>query len=159
MSAVSNEITCAAEERPSVSDASGVSVETPGAVDLAVLNSLEGAQVEGEPDIVVELMELYLEDASGKLAAMREDLNGNDGRSLARLAHSLKGSSANLGARRVASLCDELERMGEGDLSRGGGALIDRLELELSCVRRVFEAERRRRHPSDARAEADNCFQ
>ena len=113
------------------------------AVDLAVLASLEGAQVEGEPDIVVELMELYLEDASGKLAAMREDLGG-DG-SVGRLAHSLKGSSANLGARRVASLCDELERMGEGGAARGGGALVDRLELELSCVRRVFEAERRRR--------------
>lgn len=159
MSAVNNEITCAAEDGTSVSETSGDSVETPDAVDLAVLNSLEGAQVEGEPDIVVELMELYLEDASSKLAAMHEDLKGNGGKSLARLAHSLKGSSANLGARRMATLCDELERMGEGDLSRGGRALINRLELELSCVRRVFEAERRRRHPFDARDEAVNCFQ
>lgn len=145
MSVVSNEITGAAREITSLSETSGDSVETLDAVDLAVLAGLEGAQVEGEQDIVVELMELYLEDASGKPAAMREDLDGNGGRSIGRLAHSLKGSSANLGARRVASLCDELERMSEGDAACGGGALIDRLELELSCVRRVFEAERRRR--------------
>lgn len=145
MSANSNEITSAAVERPYLSETSDDSGETPDAVDLAVLNGLEGAQVEGEPDIVVELMELYLEDASGKLAAMHEDLSEKRGKSVGRLAHSLRGSSANLGARRVAALCEELERMNEGETSRAGGALLGRLELELACVRRVFEAERLRR--------------
>lgn len=145
MSVLSDEITSAARESSSVSETADDFGETPDAVDLAVLASLEGAQVEGEPDIVVELMELYLEDASGKLAAMREGLTEKGGGSVGRLAHSLKGSSANLGARRVAALCEELERMGEGDRSCGGGALLDKLELELACVRRVFEAERLRR--------------
>jgi two-component system sensor histidine kinase/response regulator len=145
MSIVGNEITSAAGERPPTSEPPGDCEETPGAVDLAILTSLEGAQVEGEPDIVVELMELYLEDAAGKLAAMHEGLSEKGGGSVGRLAHSLKGSSASLGARRMAALCDELERMGEGDPSRGGGALLNRLGLELACVSRVFEAERRRR--------------
>ncbi len=145
MSAVSNEIKSATRESSSVSETSGDSDETPDAVDLAALAGLEGAQVEGEPDIVVELMELYLEDASAKLAAMREDLTEKGGRSVGRLAHSLRGSSANLGARRAAALCEELERMGEGDPSRGGRVLLDKLESELARVRRVFEAERRRR--------------
>ncbi len=145
MSAVGNEITSTAIERSSLSETSGDSDETADAVDLAVLTDLEGAQLEGEPDIVVELMELYLEDASGKLAAMHEDLTENGGRSVGRFAHSLRGSSANLGARRVAALCGELERMGEGDPSCSGGMLLNRLESELACVRRVFEAERRRR--------------
>jgi HPt (histidine-containing phosphotransfer) domain-containing protein len=145
MSVLSDEITSAAVERSHLSETSDDSGETPDAVDLAVLTSLEGAQMEGEPDIVVELMELYLEDASGKLAAMHEELNEKCGRSVGRLAHSLRGSSANLGARRVAALCEELERMGEGDPSCGGGVILSRLELELARVRRVFEAERLRR--------------
>lgn len=145
MSAVGNEITSEAIDRASFPETADHSEETHGAVDLAVLAGLEGAQVEGEPDIVVELMELYLEDASGKLAAMREDLAERGGGSVGRLAHSLKGSSANLGARRVAELCEELERMGEGDPSRCGSVLLNRLESELACVSRVFEAERRRR--------------
>jgi HPt (histidine-containing phosphotransfer) domain-containing protein len=145
MSAVSNEITSAAIERSLLSATTDDSAEPPDAVDLTILNSLEGAQIEGEPDIVVELMELYLEDASGKLAAMHEDLAEKGGGSVGRLAHSLRGSSANLGARRVAALCEGLERVGDGDPSCGGGALLNRLELELARVRRVFEAERRRR--------------
>ena len=145
MSADSKEITSAAGERSHLSETSDDSDETHDAVDLAVLASLEGAQLEGEPDIVVELMELYLEDASCKLAAMHEDLTEKGGRSVGRLAHSLRGSSANLGARRVAALCWELERMGEGGPPCGGGVLLNRLESELACVRRVFEAERWRR--------------
>lgn len=145
MSVISDEITSAAVEGPRPSETSCDSDETPDAVDVAVLTGLEGAQVEGEPDIVVELMELYLEDASGKLAAMREDLTGKGGGSVSRLAHSLRGSSANLGARRVAALCEELERMCEGDRSCVGRVLLDKLESELACVRRVFEAERLRR--------------
>jgi HPt (histidine-containing phosphotransfer) domain-containing protein len=145
MHAVGDEITSAAIERSSLSATSDDSGETPDAVDLAVLNSLEGAQIEGEPDIVVELMELYLGDASCKLAAMREDLAEKGGVSVGRFAHSLRGSSANLGARRVAALCEGLERVGEVDPSCSGGAILNRLELELARVRRVFEAERRRR--------------
>jgi HPt (histidine-containing phosphotransfer) domain-containing protein len=145
MSAVGDEITSAAIERSSLSETSDDSGETPDAVDLAVLNSLEGAQLEGEPDIVVELMELYLEDASGKLAAMHEDLAEKGGGSVGRFAHSLRGSSASLGARRMAALCEGLERTGEGDRSCSGGTTLNRLELELARVRRVFEAERRRR--------------
>jgi len=112
MSAVGNEITSGATDASPFPETSDHSEETRGAVDLAALAGLEAAQVEGEPDIVVELMGLYLEDASGKLAAMREELAERGGGSLGRLAHSLKGSSANLGARRVAALGEELERMG-----------------------------------------------
>lgn len=115
------------------------------AVDMAVLSSLEGAQIEGEPDIVVELMELYLEDAAAKLAAMKESAAAKDGRRLARLAHSLRGSSASLGARRVTALCAELEKVDKGDASRRADELMAKLEPALACVRGVFEAECRRR--------------
>jgi HPt (histidine-containing phosphotransfer) domain-containing protein len=141
----SNESTGTAEEKSFLlSPASGPD-DTCDAVDMIVLNSLEGAQTEGGPDIVVELMELYLEDAAGKLAAMRERLAESDYRSLARLGHSLRGSSASLGARRMASLCEELERIGEGDPSDIAGALLAKSELESARVRRIFEAECRRR--------------
>src|SRR4051794_30438806 len=85
-------------------------VDAADVVDMAVLEGLEGAQIDGEPDIVVELMQLYIEDSAVKLAAMQRHTVENDGVPLSRLAHNLRGSSANLGARRVAALCVELER-------------------------------------------------
>jgi HPt (histidine-containing phosphotransfer) domain-containing protein len=115
------------------------------AVDLAVLKGFEDMQGEGEPDLVVELINLYLEDAPRKVASMLEAVAGADDVSLRRAAHSLKGSSATIGAFGVAALCEELEPAGKADSFRGAGALLIRLQRELARAIRAFAAERRRR--------------
>ena len=43
-----------------------------GAVDVAVLDGFAALQAEGEPDLIVELIDLYLEDAPRKVASMLE---------------------------------------------------------------------------------------
>lgn len=116
-----------------------------GAVDVALLTSFEELQTEGEPDLVVELIGLYLEDASAKIAGLREALTTSDELTLRRLAHCLRGSSGNLGAHRMAALCEELERVDGNDLRRKAGELLTGLELEFERVRVIFAAERQRR--------------
>lgn len=112
------------------------------AVDLKVLTSFEEVQMEGEPDLIVELIDLYLEDAPRRIAALREALAAMDESGLKRAAHTLKGSSANLGARRVAELCSQLE-VAEGDDSfHEARAILLNLENEFEYVRRIFSAER-----------------
>lgn len=117
----------------------------PGAVDMAMLASFDEAQIEGEPDLVVELIDLYLEDASDKLDALRGALATSDETALRRLAHCLRGSSGNLGAHRMAALCEELERIDRRDLLRQAGELLAGLEQEFERVGAVFAAERQRR--------------
>jgi HPt (histidine-containing phosphotransfer) domain-containing protein len=115
------------------------------AVDASVLADLEEMQEEGEPDLVAELIGLYLRDAPRKLASMREAEAGGDAASLRRAAHSLKGSSASLGAFGVAALCGELE-LARGEVSSGRAAmLVARLGQEMERARLVFEDERRKR--------------
>ena len=114
-------------------------------VDMAVLKGFEDAQIEGEPDLIVELIDLYLADASEKLTAMRQAVTKADEQPLKRAAHSLMGSSANLGARRMASLCEEIERIDGDHWFQEAEALVARLEPEFEFVRQVFSAERRRR--------------
>jgi HPt (histidine-containing phosphotransfer) domain-containing protein len=116
-----------------------------GAVDLGVLAAFEEIQAEGEPDLVVELIDLYLEDAPRKLASMREAEAGADAPALRRAAHSLKGSSSSLGAFGAAALCRELERADCGDPSGLAASLLARLGRELERARRVFAAERIKR--------------
>lgn len=122
-----------------------VGAEANDAVDVSVLRGFDAIQAGGEPDIVVELIDLYLEDAPRKLASMLEAAAGADEQSLKRAAHSLKGSSASLGAGQVASLCYELERAYCVDSSEQAAALLDRMGREMERARRAFEAERRRR--------------
>ena len=114
-------------------------------VDLAVLLSLEGAPVEGEPDLVVELIDLYAEDAPRRLAAIRSAWAARDLAALRRAAHGLKGSSASLGARQVEILCEELERLSDQELLQEGEMLLARLERELARAMLVFADERGRR--------------
>jgi HPt (histidine-containing phosphotransfer) domain-containing protein len=115
------------------------------AVDLGVLLGLEEAQVEGEPDLVVELIDLYAEDTPRRLAAVRSAWAVGDLAALRWAAHGLKGSSASLGARQVVILCEKLERLSGEELLRGGEMLPTCLERELARAMLVFADERGRR--------------
>lgn len=114
-------------------------------MDLSVLTSFEEVQEEGEPDFVVELIDLYLEDTPRRIAAMKATVMETDAMSLKRAAHSLRGSSANLGARRMAALCDELEHVDGNDSVQKTSALLSGLEQEFERVRLAFLDERQRR--------------
>jgi HPt (histidine-containing phosphotransfer) domain-containing protein len=62
---------------------------------------------------------------------------------LGRIAHSFKGSSGNLGAVRLAQLCQRLE-VESVELSADLGALVDQIDHEFALVRPLYESERQR---------------
>ena len=111
------------------------------ALDRAVLADLRDLQEEGEPDLLKELMELFLVDVPLQLALLRKALDAGDVSSLERSAHTLRGSCSNMGARSMEALCAELE---ETLRSGGLGAapqLISRLEEEFGRTRAELERE------------------
>ena len=110
-------------------------------MDRSMLASLRELQEEGEPDILKELIELFLTDVPPQLAALREAVEAGDAHSVEQIAHTLTGSSGNMGATRMAAICSELEDVGaSGDLSRAP-ELLERLEEEFGHVRKALEAE------------------
>lgn len=119
--------------------------ELAAAVDIDVLLSLAEAQDADEPDLVVELIDLYLADTPRHVVAMYEALASNDQRMLARAAHALKGSSSTLGAVQVAQSCEELERLAQALPGKAIAGFVARLEQELATVRNVFLVERKKR--------------
>ncbi|MGK9568385.1 Hpt domain-containing protein, partial [Salmonella enterica subsp. enterica] len=64
-------------------------------------------------------------------------------KALGRIAHSFKGSSGNLGAVRLAQLCQRLE-VESVELSADLGALVDQIDHEFALVRPLYESERQR---------------
>ncbi|RMG43911.1 MAG: sensor histidine kinase [Acidobacteria bacterium] len=111
-------------------------------LDGRVLANLRALQDSDEPDIVTELIDLFLQDAPGQLTAIRQAIERGDAHALQRAAHSLKGSSANLGAKRLAALCLELEKKGRANVIDGVNGLVEQLETEFQRLRRALETER-----------------
>jgi PAS domain S-box-containing protein len=112
------------------------------ALDLSVLDGLREIQQPGEPDLVTELIDLFLEDTAVQLKVLRKALSKNNTKEVRRLAHLLKGSSANIGAGPMAALYESLEKteFNNGD----AGTLLAKLEHEFKRVNKALRAERQR---------------
>ena len=74
-------------------------------LDMELVGELKDIMAEG----FVTLVESYQRDSAQRLASMRDALVAGDRGQLRQLAHSLKGSSSNLGAVQVTALCIGLE--------------------------------------------------
>ena len=72
------------------------------------------------PEVLVDLMETYLEESAGLVKTIREALTAGDLQSALRPAHSLKSSSASIGALELTARCGELETAARG--AAGGTA-------------------------------------
>jgi HPt (histidine-containing phosphotransfer) domain-containing protein len=114
-------------------------------IDLSVLISLEEVQVDGEPDLIVDLIDLYLDEAPRRMAAMAEQLAQRDWLSLSRAAHSLKGCSAVLGAGRMPHLCEAVEEFALDDGHPVSLTVLHQLHEEFALVREAFLLEKQRR--------------
>lgn len=109
-------------------------------IDNEVLHSLQDVMAEDYP----ALLDAFLADSEERLHALRDALFQEDGEALARAAHSFKGSCSNMGAVCLAQLCRDLELAGRSTTLEQAAALLRQVELELSVVRVLFRAERRR---------------
>lgn len=115
------------------------------AVDLNILRSFEQAQADGPPDLIVELIDLYLEDTPKRMHELDEALVRPDDKGLKQAAHCLKGSSGTLGAGGMVLLCEEIERVEVETMLPEAKTLVAALFEEFEHVRYALLAERLRR--------------
>ncbi len=111
----------------------------PPSLDVSELIEMRGRQAKGEPDIISELASMFLRDTPHRLEDVLRALADGDAEEVARLAHTVKGSSLNLGARRMASLCTRLEAQGRGRLFEEAGHTAAELRREFTQVCELLE--------------------
>jgi two-component system sensor histidine kinase/response regulator len=88
-------------------------------------------RVEGDEELLVEMVQLYVEDAPRALKTMRSALQQGDLHALERAAHSVKGSSANLAANPAAEAAQRLEQDAKRGDAAGAEASLAALESAL----------------------------
>ena len=101
-------------------------------LDPAVLNTLRQLTVPGEPDVLTEVLHLFMSEVPLRLDRLRNAWAARNIEEVHRAAHSLKGSAGNIGAHAMHELCKQLE--GAGDLQTAG-PLVDALGAEFDKVK------------------------
>jgi HPt (histidine-containing phosphotransfer) domain-containing protein len=111
------------------------------AIDPSALASLRELQGEGEPDIVSEVCDLFVKHAPERITSIEQAIKSGDAKGLLMAAHSLKSSSAYVGAMRLSTLSKELELMGRTGALEGAKEKADALVAEYSRVINALDAE------------------
>jgi PAS domain S-box-containing protein len=113
------------------------------ALDESRLN--EFAEYDEDGSLVADMIGMYLNDEPGRLKEIAGSHASGDAEALAKAAHALKGSAANLGAITVGALCKTIE-----DASRAGNLgpaadAVAALPSAAAAARAALEAFRSRR--------------
>lgn len=98
-------------------------------------------------EFLAELIDTYVADAPAQVASLRAALEAGDVEALVRPAHTLKSSSASLGALGLAEQCRQLEHAardgslgGAADAVEAIAAEVDRVATALEETKRSFAA-------------------
>jgi signal transduction histidine kinase/CheY-like chemotaxis protein/HPt (histidine-containing phosphotransfer) domain-containing protein len=109
-------------------------------IDRAVIESLRELGGEEDSGLLMELIELFLADAPKHVQAMTEALESGDVEALERAAHTLKSSSANLGALGLSRLCLEIEQQARQGAVEGVEPLVGRSRTVFDEVEKALRA-------------------
>src|SRR6185295_17681797 len=80
-------------------------------LDLNVLRQFEELANDESRDLLIELIDLYLNDAQERFYLMHSALAGQNYALLKSQAHCLRGSSGTLGAMQIARVCGAIEHL------------------------------------------------
>jgi HPt (histidine-containing phosphotransfer) domain-containing protein len=108
-------------------------------VDRDVLDTLREVMEEG----YTELLETFLADSENRLDELRD---GTSAKALSDVAHSFKGSASNMGAIRLAALCQDLESNAKDKSPEALAQLVADIRSEFANVRPVYENEKHHLH-------------
>jgi len=102
--------------------------------DQAVDSPVDWAQMISrivDEELVAEIMPVCITDNSERVKELAEAVEKSDAESIKSFAHAIKGSSANMGAKRLSEVAYILERMSsEGDLSQAV-ELLQKIQAEF----------------------------
>jgi len=119
-------------------------------IDPRALAAIAAVHRPGSPPLLPKVISTYLRSSTELMEKLRQAVEKGEAEATRQAAHSLKSSSANLGARQLALLSKELEDAGRSQCMQQTGPLWERIHAEHGRV--VAALERELTGESNARA-------
>jgi HPt (histidine-containing phosphotransfer) domain-containing protein len=105
------------------------------ALDPTVLESLRQLTQPGEPDVLADVLGLFLADAPARIEAIATAAMVGDAEALRRSAHTFKGAAGAIGATALQAACRELEETAKRSGLTPGAVNLAPLYREFDRVR------------------------
>jgi HPt (histidine-containing phosphotransfer) domain-containing protein len=112
-------------------------------LEMSRLAALRSFQMPGEPDLVIELFDVFLQNASKHLSTLAEAWRELDVQKLKKGAHAFKSGARTLGAVRLGDSCDSLEEICTAAAEDKIPESIEKINREYQLL--VAEIERARK--------------
>lgn len=84
-------------------------------IDQTALDAIRALQRPGKPDILARIVNMYMEKSPELISAIKEGVASNDSDKVKMAAHTLKSSSAYVGASALAEVCNRIESKASND--------------------------------------------
>jgi HPt (histidine-containing phosphotransfer) domain-containing protein len=89
--------------------------------------------------MVLKIVEMFIPDAEARVERIGRAIKQEDFHGLEEAAHGLKSGAANLGAREMSQLCEQLEMQGELGSIVDAEEIFAKLVKSWSRVRRIIK--------------------
>jgi CheY-like chemotaxis protein len=96
--------------------------------DPKTIAALRAMNRPGSPDVVEELLVIYCHALPDQVKGIRQAARASDFGNLVQAAHKLRGSSANMGAKAMASACGRIEALAKKQSMDGVAELVGEIE-------------------------------
>ena len=103
-----------------------------------VLEHLRRLEAQGSPGLAAEVIEIFLQDTSNRLAALRHAVAQGDGETVFRVAHTLQGSASMIGAVSVALSCRALTKSARSGSFDQCKVLVAELDARFEALQRAM---------------------
>jgi signal transduction histidine kinase/CheY-like chemotaxis protein/HPt (histidine-containing phosphotransfer) domain-containing protein len=116
------------------------STAEPESIDVTRVGQLKRLSEKHDPEMLGNLVTDFMDGAPARIAKMRQAVKMTNAEELGTQAHGFLGVSGNLGLRKMAMLCGNLQYLSHADSLSGADETIDRIEEELKQVRSLLRS-------------------
>ncbi len=125
-------------------ETSTVPIEASTVIDHAAIQTIKDLQMEGQPDILSKLVKTYIASTQSNIAKLRKISKKNALDDLKFFAHTVKSSSASMGAMHLSEICRELEMACINKTMNDAEHYMGLIESEFLKVKSALEKEIRK---------------